>query len=81
VEVKTEDEMTVMIDQCLGELEEIESAFLRECHLQEPRTPFLVFAERRQLSQKELVDLRGRAESRLRERLAAKNVHSLGDLL
>jgi hypothetical protein len=81
VEVKTEDEMTVMIDECLGELEEIESAFLRECHLREPRTPFLVFAERWQLSQKELVDLRGRAESRLRERLAAKNVHSLGNLL
>jgi hypothetical protein len=81
VEVKTEDEMIVMIDECLGELEEIESAFLRECHLREPRTPFLVFAERWQLSQRELVDLRGRAESRLRERLAAKNVHSLGDLL
>lgn len=81
MEVKTEDEMIVMIDECLGELEEIESAFLRECHLREPRTPFLVFAERWQLSQRELVDLRGRAESRLRERLAAKNVHSLGDLL
>ena len=81
MEVTTEDEMTVMIDQCLGELEEIEAAFLREYHLQEPRTPFLVFAERLQLSQKELAELRSRAGSRLKERLAAKNVHSLGDLL
>jgi hypothetical protein len=73
--------MTVMIDECLHELEDIEAALIRECHLQEPRTPFLVFAEQRQLSQKELVDLRSRAASRLKERLAAKNVHSLGDLL
>jgi hypothetical protein len=81
VEVKTEDEMTVMIDQCLGELEEIESAFLRECHLREPRTPFLVFAERWLLSQKELTELRSRAEGRLKERVEARQIHSLGDIL
>jgi hypothetical protein len=81
VQVKAEDEMALLIDQCLGELEEIESAFLRECHLQEPRTPFLVFAERWQLSQKELAELRSRVASRLKVRLATKNIHSFGDIL
>jgi hypothetical protein len=81
MQVKAEDEMALLIEACLSELDETEAAYIRECQLQEPRTPFPVFAERWRLSQKTFTELRSRAESRLRERLAAKNVHSLGDLL
>jgi hypothetical protein len=81
VQITPESEMTVMIDECLSELEEIEAAFLRECHLREPRTAFLVFADRWRLLQRELTELRSRASSRLRERLEARQIHSLGDIL
>ena len=64
--------MSVVIDGCLAELEEIEIAFLRECHLQEPKTPLPKFAKKRGLSQKALNEVRSRAESRLKESLAAR---------
>jgi hypothetical protein len=81
MQIKTEDEMAVVIDGCLAELEEIEVAFLRECHLQEPRTSLPKFAKTRGLSHKAVKELRSRAESRLKETLATRGVKSLGDLL
>jgi hypothetical protein len=81
LQVAAQDEMTVMIGGCLGELEEIEAALIRECHLREPKTPLPTFAKQRGLSKKTLTELRGRAVSRLKERLAARNVHSVGDIL
>jgi len=81
MQIKAEDEMTLMIDGCLSELEEIEVAFFRECHLLEPKTPLPKFAKKRGLSQKALNALRSRAESRLKESLAAKGIQSLGDIL
>jgi hypothetical protein len=79
--VKPEQELAVMIDACLGELEETEAALIRECHLQEPKTPLPAFAKQRRLSQKALAKLRSRALDRLKESLAARNIHSIGDIL
>ena len=81
MQIRSEDEIALMIDGCLSELDEIEVAFLRECHLQEPRTSLPKFAKTRGLSHKAMKELRSRAESRLKETLATKGVKSLGDLL
>ena len=81
MQLRAEDEMILRINECLGELEDIEAALIRECHLQEPRTALPAFAKQRRLSQKALTELRSRALDRLKERLAAKNIHSLGDIL
>jgi hypothetical protein len=81
VQLTPEREMTVMIDECLSELDKIEAAFLRDCHLHQLKTPLWAFAKRWRLSQKDLTELRSRALDRLKERLAAKNIHSLGDII
>jgi hypothetical protein len=81
MQLRAEDEMILMIDECLSELEDIEAALIRECHLQEPRTALPAFAKQRNLSQKALTDLRSRALDQLKEALAKKNIRSLGDIL
>ena len=73
--------MNVVIEACLSELDEMEAAFLRDCYLHEPKIPLPTFAKQWQLSQKAFRQLRGRAVSRLKESLAARNIHSLGDLV
>ena len=45
------------------------------------KTPLWAFAKRWRLSQKDLTELRSRAVDRLKERLAAKNIHSLEDII
>jgi hypothetical protein len=81
MQVKQDVELSTIIDECLAELEDGEAALIRECHLQEPRTAFPIFAKKRRLSQKALSELRTRALDRMRDSLAARNIYSLGDIL
>ena len=46
MKVRAEDEMTVMIELCLTDLDEMEAAFLRDCYLHEPKIPLPTFAKR-----------------------------------
>jgi hypothetical protein len=80
MQVKPEDEMVGMLDACLGELGCLEVAFIRECYLAEPKLTFKDFALQRRLSPKQLSELRTQVMSRLKDRLAAKDIHEIGDI-
>ena len=81
MQVIAEEEMAGLIASCLPELEEIEAAFIRGQYLNEPRVSLPEFAQRWQLSKTEMVELRSRVAVRMKELLAEKQIHSVGDIL
>jgi hypothetical protein len=81
MEITYAEEIASLLRECLQELTAVEAAFIGDCHLSEPRKSLKAFAEEHGLRQKEMVDLRVRAMSRLREELASKKVYDLADIL
>lgn len=81
MQLEREDELEATIEECLSELEEVEAALIREYHIQRPRTTLPNFAARWGLSSKQMAELKVRALVQLKERLAERNIFSLGDIL
>lgn len=79
--VTTAEEMSCLLYECLKQLSAVEAAFISDCHLAEPRKSLKAFAAEHGLNQREMADLRLRAMERLREELAAWNVHGVADIL
>ncbi|HEY3443587.1 MAG TPA: hypothetical protein VGK29_22710 [Paludibaculum sp.] len=77
----TAEEMSCLLRDCVEQLSAVEAAFVEECHLSDPRKPLGVFKEEHGLSQREMAELRVRAVEHVREKLAAKNIHRLTDIL
>jgi hypothetical protein len=81
MEVTALDEMAGLLDRCLPELDEIEAAFVKSQYLDEPRVSLPEFARHWHLSKKAMDELRSRVAVRMKELLAKKNIHSVGDIL
>jgi hypothetical protein len=81
MEITTLDDVAILLWNCVRQLSELEASFIEECHLAEPRKTLKAFAAEHGLKLSEMADLRDRAMRRLREECAAKNVHSLADIL
>jgi hypothetical protein len=81
MQVSAEENMAIVIASCLKQLDETETAFVREYYLSDQKTTLTQFAKRWRLSTKALSELRSRVGVRFKELLAAKNIFSIGDLL
>ena len=81
MEVTTADDMTVLIQGCLAEMDLIEAALIQQCFLADPKSTLRNFAAQTGLSPRLASELRDRALSRLKEGLAMKRVHEIGDVI
>jgi hypothetical protein len=80
MEVTATDDMTAVLRECLTAMDGIEAHFIEECYLADPKTALKTFAAQNGLSPKQVSELRTRAMSSLKERLAAKNIQKIGDV-
>ncbi len=81
METTYEEEIGIVLRECVQQLSAVEAAFVQECHLSEPRKTLKAFAAEHHLRPTEMADLRVRAMEHLRSKLAARNIHRLTDIL
>jgi hypothetical protein len=74
------DEMAGLIRFCLPELDQIETAFIEECCLREPKVTLKKFSRQWRLSAKALTELRSRVLVRMKKVLATRGVKSVADI-
>jgi DNA-directed RNA polymerase specialized sigma24 family protein len=79
MESNSEIDMAVMIRQFLAVMPRLEAQFIQECYLMGKSRKH--FASENGISSQSIADLQGRAFAQLKERLAEKNIKSLGDVL
>jgi hypothetical protein len=79
MELNSEIDLAVMIQQSLADMPTLEAQFIQECHLM--RKSRKHFASEHGLCSQSIAVLQGRAFSQLKERLAEKNIRSMGDVL
>jgi hypothetical protein len=81
VQVNTESEMADLIRFSLRHLDELETAFIQDYYLREPRVTLADFAEQWCLSATDLTELRCRVMQQLRDTLATKRIRAFGDII
>lgn len=81
MQTTTLEEMTCLLRECVKQLSAVEAAYIDECHLSEPKKSLKAFAADHGLGPIEMANLRVRAVEQLREKLAAKNIHGITDIL
>jgi len=79
MEPNCEIDMAVMIRQSLAVMPRLEAKFIQECHLMGRSRKH--FASENGLSSQSIAELQCRAFAQLLERLAEKNIQSIGDIL
>jgi hypothetical protein len=79
MEANPEIDMAGMVQQSLTVMPRLEAQFIQECHLMGKSRKH--FANENGLTSQSIAELQGRAFAQLKERLAEKNIHRLGDVL
>lgn len=75
------DELSVLLGECVQQLTALEAEFIKDCHLSEPRRTLKAFAAKHGLRPPEMAELRVRAMQQLRQELAARKVLGVADIL
>jgi hypothetical protein len=81
METTQEEEIVALLRECVQDLIALEAAYIGDCHLSDPRKPLKAFAAEHGLRPTEMADLRVRAVEHLREKLAAKSIYGLTDIM
>ena len=81
MEIDYQDELAILLRDCVNELPEIEALFIKSCYLAEPRISMKAFADEHGLTAKDVANMRVLVMNRLREELAKKKVHCVANVV